>query len=107
MSRLTGASIEDIQKNRIKYAKEFSDKYNVITVLKGARTIIATPDGKIYINPTGNPGMSTAGTGDVLTGIIAGFLGQGIKPEDAAAAGVFLHAYQGTWQPLRKVNMDL
>lgn len=107
MSRLTGASIEDIQKNRIKYAKEFSDKYNVITVLKGARTIIATPDGKIYINPTGNPGMSTAGTGDVLTGIIAGFLGQGIKPEDAAAAGVFLHGLSGDMAASKKGEYGL
>ncbi len=95
MSRLIGVSIPDIQKDRIKYARDFSSEYNVITVLKGAKTIIATPDGRIYINPTGNPGMSTAGTGDVLTGIITGFWGQGFAPEDAAVAGVFLHGLAG------------
>jgi NAD(P)H-hydrate epimerase len=95
MSRLIGTSIEDIQKDRIKHARDFSDEYNVITVLKGSKTIIATPHGRVYINPTGNPGMSTAGTGDVLTGIIAGFIGQGFLPEDAAVAGVFLHGLAG------------
>ncbi|HEY9061951.1 MAG TPA: NAD(P)H-hydrate dehydratase [Pseudobacteroides sp.] len=95
MARLMGMSISDIQNDRIKHAGDFSAQYNVITVLKGSKTIIAAPGGRIYINPTGNPGMSTAGTGDVLTGIIAGFIGQGFTPEDSAVAGVFLHGLAG------------
>ncbi|MDP4179979.1 MAG: NAD(P)H-hydrate dehydratase [Bacillota bacterium] len=95
MSRLLGISIKDIQNDRIKLAMKFADKYNVITVLKGMRTIIALPDGNIHINPTGNPGMATAGTGDVLTGIIAGFIGQGMEPEKAAIAGVYIHGLAG------------
>jgi len=95
MSRLTGKNVEFIQKNRIDIAKEFSSKWNVITVLKGFRTVVALPDGTAYINPTGNPGMATAGTGDVLTGIIAGLIAQGIKPEKAAPAGVYVHGIAG------------
>jgi hydroxyethylthiazole kinase-like uncharacterized protein yjeF len=95
MARLTGMSVEDVQGNRMETAKEFAAKYGVITVLKGAKTIIADPDGTVYINPSGNPGMATAGTGDVLTGIIAGLIGQGVKPLDAAVAGVYLHGMAG------------
>jgi NAD(P)H-hydrate epimerase len=107
MSRLIGTSIQDVQKDRIKHARDFSDEYNVITVLKGSKTIIATPHGRVYINPTGNPGMSTAGTGDVLTGIIAGFIGQGFSPEDAAVAGVFLHGLAGDSAAQRKGEYGL
>ncbi|PIR26012.1 MAG: bifunctional ADP-dependent NAD(P)H-hydrate dehydratase/NAD(P)H-hydrate epimerase [Deltaproteobacteria bacterium CG_4_10_14_0_2_um_filter_43_8] len=95
MARLTGKSIQDIQEHRIEITKNFSMTYNVYVVLKGASTVIATPQGKIYINPTGNPGMATAGTGDVLTGVIAGLLAQGYKPELACIAGVYLHGLAG------------
>jgi hydroxyethylthiazole kinase-like uncharacterized protein yjeF len=95
MARLTGMSIEDVQSNRLETAKEFAAQYGVITVLKGAKTIIADPDGTVYINPSGNPGMATAGAGDVLTGIISGFIGQGVKPFEAAVAGVYLHGMAG------------
>ena len=95
MSRLTGRSTREIQENRISIAEEFSSKYGVITVLKGSKTIIASPDGTIYINQTGNPGMATGGTGDVLTGIIAGLVGQDLKPFDASAVGVYLHGLAG------------
>ncbi|MCX7920993.1 MAG: NAD(P)H-hydrate dehydratase [Clostridia bacterium] len=95
MSRLTGLSIEEIQHNRLEVACEFAKKWGVITVLKGYRTIVAAPGGKVFINPTGNSGMATGGTGDVLTGIIAGLVGQGIKPLGAAVAGVFLHGLSG------------
>ena len=64
-------------------------------MLKGARTIIALPDGTIYINPTGNAGMATAGSGDVLTGIIASLIGQGVTPWHAAVAGTYLHGMAG------------
>mgnify|MGYP001009393393 CR=1 FL=1 len=94
MSRLLNINIQKIQENRVKYSKNISNKYNIITVLKGANTVVT--NGKdIYINPTGNPGMATAGSGDVLTGIIASFIGQGIVPYKAAILGVYLHGLAG------------
>jgi len=95
MARLMGTSIGEVQRNRVNAAKEFSEKWGVITVLKGSRTIVAAPDGRVFINPTGNSGMATGGTGDVLTGIIASFIGQGLSPVDAAVAGVYLHGLCG------------
>lgn len=95
MSRLIGKTGEDVQKNRIGVARDFSSMYNVYTVLKGARTVISTPDGRVFINPTGNPGMASGGMGDVLTGIIGGFLAQGYSPADACVLGVFSHGLSG------------
>ena len=95
MSRLTGISIDEIQKYRIETAREFACRWKVITVLKGWRTVVALPDGTIFINTNGNPGMATAGTGDVLTGIITGLIAQGLSPEQAAVAGVFIHGTAG------------
>lgn len=91
MSRLTGASVSDIQADRIGAARRFSQAHHVHLVLKGARTVIAHPDGTVYINLTANPGMATGGMGDVLTGVIAGLLAQGLEPEAASHAGVYLH----------------
>jgi ADP-dependent NAD(P)H-hydrate dehydratase / NAD(P)H-hydrate epimerase len=76
-------------------ASEASKEYGVIIVLKGAHTLIALPDGSLYFNSTGNSGMATAGSGDVLTGIIAGLLAQGYKPNEATLTGVFLHGRAG------------
>jgi NAD(P)H-hydrate epimerase len=73
----------------------FSAKYRIIIVLKGAFTSITTPDGRVFFNSTGNPGMATAGSGDVLTGIILGLLSQGMQQVDAAMAGVYLHGLAG------------
>ncbi len=84
-----------IQNNRIPVAQETAQKYNVYLALKGARTLIVSPDGHVYINPTGNPGMATAGSGDVLTGIIAGLISQSVIPLEAAKTGVFLHGFAG------------
>ncbi len=95
MSRLTGLPIEEIKEDKISIAREFSERWNLITVLKGASTIIASPDGQIYINRNGNPGMATAGSGDVLTGIITGLIAQGIEPFQAAITGVYLHGLSG------------
>ena len=95
MSRLTGLSTQEIQKNRISAAIEFAQKKSVILVLKGAPSLIATPDGNVYINPTGNPGMATGGSGDVLTGIIAGLVAQNISPKNASIAGAYIHGYTG------------
>jgi NAD(P)H-hydrate epimerase len=95
MSRLTGIPAEDISCNKEKVAKSFANKYNVVCVLKGHRSVVARPDGKIFVNTTGNPGMAKGGTGDVLTGMIASFIGQGIMPFEAAALGVYLHGLAG------------
>ncbi len=91
MSRLTGMSISDIQANRIGIARQFSQAHHVHLILKGARTVIAHPDGTVYINLAANPGMATGGMGDVLTGVIAGLLAQGLEPEAASNVGVYLH----------------
>ena len=77
------------------YQLEFSRKYQVFIVLKGAHTSISTPNGDIYFNTTGNPGMATGGSGDVLTGLITGLLAQGYSPQDASIMGVFLHGLSG------------
>ncbi len=81
--------------DRFECQKQFSEKYKIIVVLKGAYTCITTPKGINYFNSTGNPGMATAGSGDVLTGIIAGLISQGYSPENAAILGVFCHGYSG------------
>lgn len=93
MSRLLGTSIPDVEAIRISVAQEFARNYGIFLVLKGARTIIASPDGKAAINGSGNPGMATGGVGDVLTGIIVSLLGQGYAAWDACRLGVFLHGF--------------
>lgn len=95
LSRLLKVSTKEIQENRIKYSRKISKDYNIVTVLKGANTIVTNKEDDIYINNTGNPGMATAGSGDVLTGIIASFIGQGIEVVDAAKLGVYLHGMAG------------
>lgn len=95
MARLTGLEIGEIQKNRRETAVHFSREYHVVTVLKGYRTVVASPDGSIYLNLTGNPGLATAGSGDVLAGIIAGLLVQGLPAFSAASVGVYLHGLAG------------
>lgn len=91
MERLTGLSVTEIQKNRVKAAGDFAKRHGVYLILKGARTIIAHPDGQIFINPTGNPSMASGGMGDVLTGMISGFLAQGYPVADSTHMGVYLH----------------
>jgi len=95
MARLTGESIEDIQQNRLEFAARYAREWGVTLILKGNKTVIADPSGNIYINITGNPGMATAGSGDVLCGMIAGLIAQGLKPQDAAVAGVYFHGLAG------------
>lgn len=94
MSRLLNTSIEEIQQNRIEYSKHVSNKYNVITVLKGSSTVVTNGE-DVYINSTGNPGMATAGSGDVLTGMIASFIGQGVEPYKSSILGVYAHGLAG------------
>lgn len=95
MSRLINVKTKDIQKNRKTVALDFAKKYNVTLVLKGHNTVVANPKHKIYVNKTGNPGMATAGSGDVLCGIIGSFLAQGAIPYEAAKQGVYLHGLAG------------
>ena len=95
MSRLTDITVSDIQNDRLNIAKNYAEKSGAVVVLKGAATIIATPEGEAYINGTGNHGLATAGTGDVLAGMISGFLAQGVEASDAAILGVYLHGAAG------------
>ncbi len=95
MARLVGASIDDVQANRIDMAADFATTHHVYVVLKGHRTVIATPAGRVFINPTGNPGLATAGTGDVLTGMVAAWLAQLLDAETACRVAVFLHGAAG------------
>lgn len=91
MSRLTGISVDKIESDRTHAASNFAKEYNCTVVLKGHETVIAAPDGTVCINYTGNSGMASGGMGDVLTGVISSFIGQGCSPFDAAVLGVFLH----------------
>lgn len=95
MSRLTGLTIEKIQSDRINTAKDFAKKWNKVVVLKGANTVIVSPAGEVRISPFANPVLATAGTGDVLSGIIAGFLAQGRISFDASCVGVYIHGLAG------------
>jgi NAD(P)H-hydrate epimerase len=97
MARLTGLSVDEVQAERIDVARRFAGQWNKTIVLKGAYTVIANPDGMVNISGTANPGLSTAGTGDVLAGVIAGLVAQSLPLFDAAALGVYLHAQAGEW----------
>lgn len=95
LSRLLKTEIFLIKSQPLRYAREAANKFNHIIVLKGAPTVIALPDGKAWINTTGNSGMATAGAGDVLAGLIGGLMAQGLAPDKAAVLGVYLHGLAG------------
>ncbi len=96
MSRLSGKPIKDVQGDRLGIAREMAERRRTVVVLKGDRTVIAFPDGRAWINPTGSPAMATGGTGDILTGLIAGMLAQFPRRQDAAIlAAVYLHGLSG------------
>lgn len=95
MSRLTGLSVFDIQKNRIDITQSFARKWNQVIVLKGANTLIVSPAGETLVSPFANPVLATAGTGDILSGIISGLLAQGLELFDAAGVGVYIHGLAG------------
>ena len=95
MARLVAMSTEEVQSSRVEIARNFAVAHHLYVVLKGHRTIIATPDEKIFINPTGNAGMATGGTGDVLTGMIAAWLAQLLDAEAACKLAVYLHGLAG------------
>ncbi len=91
MARLTGKTAAEINADRLGVAKAFAAENNCVVVLKGARTVIAGPDGTAYVNPTGNQNLASGGTGDVLGGMIAGYIAQGLSPIDSAVAAAYVH----------------
>jgi NAD(P)H-hydrate epimerase len=93
LSHLIDRPIDEIDSDRIEAARTFATEHNVVLVLKGRPTAIGTPDNEVYLNPTGNTALATGGSGDVLTGLIAGFLAGGASPPDAAILGAYLHGY--------------
>jgi NAD(P)H-hydrate epimerase len=101
MARLAGISIADVQKDRLGVARQFAREHNLIVVLKGNRTLVVQPDGEAWVNTTGNPGMSTGGTGDILTGMVAAMLAQEKRAQNphtallAVCAAVHLHGLAG------------
>jgi NAD(P)H-hydrate epimerase len=95
MARLMGASVADVQRDRVAAARAVATEHGVHVALKGATTVVAVPDGRVFLNPTGNPGMASGGTGDVLTGMIGALLARGMEPPDALVAAVYLHGLAG------------
>ena len=107
MGRLCGITAKEVNAGRVDVALSFAKKYGVITVLKGSGTIIASPNGQALLNTTGNSGMATGGSGDVLAGMTAGLLAQGKSAFDCAAAAVYLHGLAGNFaaEKLGKISM--
>ena len=95
MGTLTGLPTAEIQKDRVAVVREYAARWNVTLVLKGANTVIGQPDGMVRVASFANPGLATAGTGDVLSGVIAGLMAQGLEPAVAASCGVYLHGDAG------------
>lgn len=95
MSRLTSSSVPSLEADRIRTAQQFASEHSLTLVFKGAPTVTGLANGDVWINSTGNPGMATGGMGDVLTGIIAGLMAQGVSSERAAALGVYIHGLAG------------
>lgn len=94
-SRMIGLGVEEINSNRIYLSQKYAKENNCVLVLKGARTVIASPNGEVRINKSGSNALATAGSGDVLSGIIAGLIAQGLSPFDAATLGVYIHGLAG------------
>lgn len=107
MARLIGADTAAVNGDRVGVARSFADKHRCYLVLKGARTVIATPEGRIFINSSGNPGMASGGMGDVLAGILGGLLAQGFRVEDALKLGVYVHGFAGDRAAMVKGQMGL
>jgi len=95
MARLMGCSIEELPSDRVALATQKASEWNCIVVLKGAFTVVASPTGEVWVLPFATAALSTAGSGDVLAGAIAGLLAQGLAPDDAALCGAYLHGYAG------------
>lgn len=102
MSRLSGIATKDIQADREGVAARFANEHHCVVALKGHRTVIADPDGSVYVNSTGNDGLATGGTGDVLAGLIGGLMAQGLCVRDAAILGVYVHGCAGDLAAIKK-----
>jgi len=107
MARLTGRTVAELEASRLEVACEFAQSHRAVIVLKGARTVVAGPDGRYAINASGNPGLASGGMGDVLTGVIGGLLAQGLEPFEAALLGVYLHGAAADRLALRCGNAGL
>jgi len=107
LGRLLGISSDAVQNDRRNACRKAAEKTGAVVVLKGAGTLLSVPSGELFINLTGNPGMATGGSGDVLAGLLAGLLAQGIKPLDAAQAAVWIHGKAGDAAALRKTQAAL
>lgn len=107
MARLTESTVQEVQDKRVNLAKCFAEEYKVTLVLKGHNTIVVDYKGNIFINKTGNPGMASAGTGDVLTGMIAAFLAQGLDSFNAAKYAVYLHGFAGDLAVKEKTQISV
>ncbi len=106
-ARLLKLSVSEIKEKREKLAKDFAYKFNLTLILKGYNTIVASPDGRCYVNTTGNPGMATAGSGDILTGVIAGLCAQGLDDHLAAVLGVYIHGLAGDIAAEHKTQISM
>lgn len=95
LAHFLGRPLEEVAEDRWAIARETAERYGIVLVLKGAKSVIASPDGRLRVNPTGNPAMASAGMGDVLTGLVAAFLAQGVEPFEAAQAAVYAHGLAG------------
>jgi NAD(P)H-hydrate epimerase len=107
LSRLIGQPVSEFQQQRVATVRHWSQTWGVVLLLKGALTVIGTPEGQVFINPTGNPGMATAGSGDVLSGMIGGLLAQGLNPLEATLLGCWWHGSAGDWQAKRSGEVGL
>ena len=107
LSGLIGQPVSEFQQQRVATVRHWAQMWEVVLLLKGALTVIGTPDGQVFINPTGNPGMATAGSGDVLSGIIGGLLAQGLNPLEATLIGCWWHGSAGDWQVKRSGEVGL
>ncbi|MBR4908616.1 MAG: NAD(P)H-hydrate dehydratase [Acidaminococcaceae bacterium] len=95
MARITGLPVATVERERVEVARSYAEKWQAVIVLKGVPTVVALPDGTVFLNTTGTPAMATGGSGDVLTGLISALIGQGLPVADAAVAGVYLHGLAG------------
>src|SRR5262249_29341840 len=95
MARMLGASVADVHRDRLATVRQFATPWHAHVVLKGATSAIGLPDGTVVLNPSGNPGMASGGTGDVLTGVLGAFLARGLAAPDAVVAAVYLHGLAG------------
>ena len=95
MARLAGITVDHVQRDRVVVATQFAARQKCVVVLKGHQTVVAGPDGACCVNPTGNSGLATGGTGDVLAGLVGGLIGQGMSTWNAACAGVYIHGLAG------------